>query len=124
MPVFEVHGICAYKRLKLVELQHECNDRSIRYRGCNKKRLIELLRDFDEAVAQNDAATADGVNSEQVSDVESNGDDNEVAFGRPASRQSYTAAAPAAGRDRPTAGVGSDSSSEEDEALRLKLLIA
>ena len=53
----------AYKRLKLVELQRECDDRGIRYRGCNKKRLIELLHEFDEAVAQNDAATAAGVNS-------------------------------------------------------------
>ena len=82
------------------------------------------MHDFDEAVAQNDAVTADDVNSEQVSDVESNGDDNEVTFGRPGSRQSYTVAAPTAGRDRLTAVVGSDSSSEGVEALRLKLLMA
>ena len=88
---FTTCEMSAYKRLKLVELQRECDDRGIRYRGCNKKRLIELLHDFDEAVAQNDAVTADDVNSEQVSDVESERDDNEVTFGRPVSRQSYTA---------------------------------
>ena len=37
-----------FKRMRVIELQRECDARSIDYDGLNKRGLIEALRRFDE----------------------------------------------------------------------------
>jgi len=107
----------AYKRLRVVDLQAQCEARDIPYTGLNKRGLIEALRRYEQNGEQDD-----GIDGNGMTEGEGEGD-GEVTFRetvRPQSR-SDNAAGSAAASD-----VEQQERAESDSVclMRLKITFA